>query len=520
MASGIAARATARGRAWLDRILATRVGRFLDPYFDIGLLRRLNPLLALVPMGIMLLLGLQRSEFGHMDTVPNIFPIVSFISALNPLAGLLSAMAYGLGDTVQKLVADDTYYVARSAGDFWGARGGYLVAYSSLALFGVLPGVLARVGRQIGPAVARMPLGRRAQGAELARGVELASAAIGASLGAIGGGVVAATAYKTLVAPAYLWRPSPDTSCYLLSKGNVSEAIPQIATASGLGGAGTAVVPRAPSKAPREPAEETADPCANRFGKMENLAGEINALNASMQEMTRIRNVLDMEWSNTVQSSYYSGVIDVGFLAGSVWKKLGEAAVGDMGAELVTKWVSTDLIANRFAAAAVKALGKEVTKDLSKAMLDQEISWSDLVSKPIAVSSPKPVPMPEGAGKKWLQEKLTEILVRRRMQEHMGMGLHAGGEGWKGYDRMRKVVESSYAKPLADKFGEMLSVLSMGMGVYSGAKKAAMLREKIGWLSDQISELQLRFEDALNEHDVARDSYQRCRERNPLRGGV
>jgi hypothetical protein len=85
---------------------------------------------------------------------------------------------------------------------------------------------------------------------------------------------------------------------------------------------------------------------------------------------------------------------------------------------------------------------------------------------------------------------------------------------------MRKVVESTYAKPLADKFGEMLSVLSMGMGVYSGARKASMLREKIGWLSDQISDLQLRFEDAVNEHDVARDAYQRCRDRNPLGVGT
>ena len=519
MAFPVAERASARGRAWLDRILATRIGRFLDPYLDIGLLRRLNPLLALVPTGIMFLLGTQRSEFGHMDTVPNIFPIVSFISALNPLAGVLSALAYGLGDTIQKLVADDTYYVARSAANFWGARGGYLVAYSALVVFGVLPGILARVGRRIGPAVARRVLARRAQGAELTRGVELASAAIGASLGAIGGGFVAASAYKALVAPAYLWRPDPDTSCYLLSKENVSEAIPSIATASAVGGAGAAAVPRARTETPREPPHEPPDPCAGRLQKVEELAGEINALNGALQEMIRIRNVLDLEWSNTVRSSYVSGVIDVAFLAGSLWKQAGTKAIETLISEGVGKAVSIKVIENELAAAAVKALGKEVMKDISKAMLDEDFTWSDLVTKPVGVSYPKPVPMPEGAGKKWLQQKLTEVLVRRRMQEHMEMGLRAGGEGWKGYARMRQVVESTYAKPLADRFGDMLSILSMGIGVYSGVRKAAMLREKIGWLSDQISELQLRFEDAVNQHDVARDAYQRCRDRNPPGGG-
>jgi hypothetical protein len=227
----------------LDRILARRMGRKLDPFLGFSELRRFNPLLALIPIAFMFALGAMRSQYGHIDTAWGVFPLMALVSGLNPVVGLLSGLAYGAGDLIQKFIVDDVYYEsARTAGDYWGARLGYLVSYSSLIVFGLLPGILARAGSWIARALTLRTAGSKANGAELSRTASTISGAVGAAVGAVAGGALSAVAYKTLSAPAFLWRPTGDCSCYSLAQHNAMHALPGAAGAGAVGGAGAAVV--------------------------------------------------------------------------------------------------------------------------------------------------------------------------------------------------------------------------------------------------------------------------------------
>lgn len=235
--------------ARLGRAAATRVGRALDPYLGISELRRINPALALIPMVVVFVMGLTRSTFGHIDTVPGVFPMMALISGLNPVAGLLSAAAYALADLAQKFVVDDVFYEGvRTAGDYWGARAGYVLAYPALLLFGVLPGALSRAGRRVAQRVTvdqRGGIGGPT--VPVTAPPNLIAQLIGSVLGGVAGSAIAGVVWPGAIAPAFLFRPSPDHSCHALSIANAHGAIPPASIAASVGGgavtAGPAVIP-------------------------------------------------------------------------------------------------------------------------------------------------------------------------------------------------------------------------------------------------------------------------------------
>jgi hypothetical protein len=238
--SGATGGLRARLESFLDRLLARPAIQRLDPYLGVSELRRINPLLALIPIGVMAALGARTSEFGHMDTVGGIFPIMSLISALNPFVGLLSGLAYGVADLLQKFIVDDIFYHGDTAGiDYWGARVGYLIAYSSMIMFGLVPGVLARIGGRVGERVVVRSAARGADVAQVSPKALRTGRMVGAAVGGIAGGVGSALAYQATAAPAFLLRATPDVSCYALSRTNVTAAIPAVTVAAGGGGAGS-----------------------------------------------------------------------------------------------------------------------------------------------------------------------------------------------------------------------------------------------------------------------------------------
>jgi hypothetical protein len=231
-----------RMASWIERLLAHPLIARLDPYLGVSELRRINPLLLLIPVGVMSFLGARTSQFGHMDTVGGIFPIISLISALNPFVGLLSGLAYAGSDFVQKFITDDVFYEgARTTGDYWGARFGYLLAYSSMIMFGLVPGIVSRIGGRIGERVVRNAATRSADVAEPTPKALRTGRVVGRVVGAAAGGLGSAVAYQVTAAPAFLARPSPDHSCYILSRSNVRNAIPGLMAAAGLGAVGPAL---------------------------------------------------------------------------------------------------------------------------------------------------------------------------------------------------------------------------------------------------------------------------------------
>jgi len=245
MASGsgraLGLRATAE--SWLDRLPSRpAIGR-LDPYLGVSELRRLNPLLAFIPIGVMAVLGARTSEFGHMDTVGGIFPIMSLISALNPLVGLLSGLAYGASDFIQKFIVDDIFYEGDRVGlDYWGARVGYLLGYSSMIMFGLVPGVMARIGGRVGDRAVTRSAVRGANVAAPSPRALLLGRAVGRAVGGALGGLGAALAYQLTAAPAFVVRATADFTCWALSRANVAGAIPVSMVAAAGGGAASTLV--------------------------------------------------------------------------------------------------------------------------------------------------------------------------------------------------------------------------------------------------------------------------------------
>lgn len=241
--SGPAAGLRANLERRLDRLLERPLIRKLDPVLGVSELRRVNPLIALVPIGVMVVLGARTSQFGHMDTVGGIFPVISLISTLNPFVGLLSGIGYAAADFIQKLIVDDVFYeTIGSGGDFWTARLGYLLAYSSMVMFGLVPGILARIGSRIGERVATRAATQGATAAQPSPNAVRLGRVAGGAIGAAVGGLGSAIAYQATAAPAFLLRASPDHSCYVLSRSNVRAAIPAIMLASAGGGGGSALL--------------------------------------------------------------------------------------------------------------------------------------------------------------------------------------------------------------------------------------------------------------------------------------
>jgi hypothetical protein len=230
------------------------------------------------------------------------------------------------------------------------------------------------------------------------------------------------------------------------------------------------------------------------------------ASHVGLQELRRIRNLLEMEWEFTREASYLSGVIDVGFLLGSVWTKPVEGLKRFAGRAIAEK-----VIGNQLIAASVKALGKEVTKDITKAMLEQNIAWEDLVLKPgVGVSVAGGVPVPDGWFKKLIQQKIEESVTRDTMSNLMGQGLRASGPAAAAYEQTRNKVVEQLAKPMADWVGNWLSLATMGAGAISGRKKLAAIREQMSQIDAQIFEVEQIFEDAVHELDLARSALEHC----------
>lgn len=512
MAHPLITKARARIDRTLDRILSWRLVRALDPVLGVRQARGVNSLLLLIPVAVTFVLGARTSQYGHIDTVGGIFPLMTVISVLNPFAGLLAALAFGVGDLAQKLIVDDVFYEsARTAADYWAARGGYVLAYSSLVVFGLLPGMMSRLGALGGRRVATLAAARNADGAAVSLSAETIGAFVGGAVGGVLGGAIAATAFKGLVAPAFIWRISPDHSCYQLSMTNVGAATTAVVGTGAVGGGGVTLAPRptptSPARArpPTEERESPADPCAERRARVDAARTIARASHVGLHELRRIRNLLEMEWELTRESSYLSGVIDIGFLLGSVWTKPVEGVKRFAGRAIAQK-----LIGNELLAASVKALGKEVTKDITKAMLEQQITWEDLVLKPGGVGVAGGAPVPDGWFKKLIQQKIEESVTRDAMSNLMGQGLRASGPAAAAYEQTRKKLVEQLAKPMADWVGNWLSLATMGAGAISGRKKLAAIREQMSQIDSQIFEVEQIFEDALHEQDLARSALEHC----------
>lgn len=199
---------------------------------DLDLIRTINPIVLFVPVAFTFLLGLSPSAFGHIENSPFLFQALPIISVFNPFLGYLSAIAFAVGDIIQKLLYDDVYYGGSpTVVDYVGARIGFMISYSSVVTFGVLPGVLARVFRNF--MTRRQMQGRPLDGGTATTIASIIPFVLGGAIGAAISGVAAIG----LEMPSFYMRQSPDVSCAnVMVNTNIQNTIPTSAASGFVGG--------------------------------------------------------------------------------------------------------------------------------------------------------------------------------------------------------------------------------------------------------------------------------------------
>jgi len=198
--------------------------RKLEWLLEIETLTRRHPVLLAFSLIFVAWRGLRTTPLGHIGTDPIIYPLLGGISGFNPFLGLFCGAVFGAADLVQKFLIPDIYGQGKKWMDlnYWGAMIGYVVAYSSVMLMGVFPGMLSRVFRAIVRAILSKIFFRRASAAAdgatpLGEAVSpLAEIAAAAAGGIAGGWLVMHEIAPVTEKPAFMWRPNPDISCHRL----------------------------------------------------------------------------------------------------------------------------------------------------------------------------------------------------------------------------------------------------------------------------------------------------------------
>lgn len=185
----------------------------LDWVLEIGTIRNRPAILVILVLATAFWKGLATTPLGHIATDTSVYPLLAFVSVYHPFLAVLSAVSFGIGDFIQKLFNNDIFLADDYTLNHFSALIGYLIAYSSIVLMGLLPGILSRVARK----------GTRLfiTGTETAEAVpdEVTNKAflewlMGVIAAAFGGWYVMHEIAPTLEKPAFVMRPDPDYSCY------------------------------------------------------------------------------------------------------------------------------------------------------------------------------------------------------------------------------------------------------------------------------------------------------------------
>ncbi len=287
--------------------------RKLEWLLEIESLTKRHPVVLALSLVFVAWRGLRTTPLGHIGTDPLIYPLLGAISGFNPFLGLCCGAAYGVADLLQKLVIPDIYGQGRKWVDlnYWGAMVGYVVAYSSIMIMGVFPGMLSRVFRAIVRAIITRIFIRRATasadgadplGAPISPLAEMAAAAAG---GIAGGWLVMHEVAPVTEKPAFMWRPNPDISCHRLE---VDTHLKGKAVVGGIGasvgGAGGVLVPppQPPPSTPELPDEfEWTAPNGVTYVVRKNAEGQcINILTGGEVDVTNLE-AWKQSWTNIIR---------------------------------------------------------------------------------------------------------------------------------------------------------------------------------------------------------------------------
>ncbi len=234
----------------------------------------------------------------------------------------------------------------------------------------------------------------------------------------------------------------------------------------------------------KEPSEE--DPCA---GEREELAlgkAKLRALFASQAKLNSFLTFLDNEYENTRESAYWSGAVDVAMLAGSVFGRAARAGLG---------WAVERSLMQNIGVSIATAFGSNLAKGI----------LNDLTAAGITPEGLKK--MAEGSAQTEIIKQIITDAVTEDQMATLGRGLDPNGPVFKA---VKEGVQTNWAKPAADLFGDTMSLLSLGKGMFSGKRRLEMIRAQMRRVRELLSKLESDIEDARMEVDLAKHSLGLC----------
>jgi hypothetical protein len=133
------ARWALRTMPWLQKV---------DWLFETSQIPKRHPVALAFSLGYMLWRGLHTTSLGHIGTDRAVYPFMAIVSGYNPFLGIVCGALFGIGDLIQKLISPDIYGAGGwSDPNYWGAMGGYVLAYTAVMWMGLFPGASSRAAR-------------------------------------------------------------------------------------------------------------------------------------------------------------------------------------------------------------------------------------------------------------------------------------------------------------------------------------------------------------------------------------
>lgn len=228
------------------------------------------------------------------------------------------------------------------------------------------------------------------------------------------------------------------------------------------------------------------DPCAGDRAQFNIARANLRSLLASREQVQNYLTMLETQYENARQSSYWNGAVNVGMLGGSVFGRAIRGAIG---------WTVARSLAQNVAVSMATALGSGVASQVLQSLAGSGINPEALVQGSLS-----------SAENEIVKNAIKDAVMQQQMSI-LGRGLDPNGPV---YQAVRRGVESNWANPAADLFGDTMSVLTTGVGILDGAKKLEGIRGLMSKVRARLSSIDLDLMDARSEIELSQHSLDLC----------
>lgn len=228
------------------------------------------------------------------------------------------------------------------------------------------------------------------------------------------------------------------------------------------------------------------DPCTSDRDQVSISRANLRALFASRESIQSYLTMLETQYEDTRESAYWSGAVNVAFLGASVWGRAIRGAIGVAVARTLAQNIAVSL---------GTMLGQKVATNVLNTLSGVGITPEDLVN-----------PALDSSRNELIKDTIKQAVLQDRMGV-LGQGLDPNGPV---YQAVRRGVDTNLAGPMADLFGDTMSVLSTGKGIIDGAQRLEGIRGLISRVSSRLSDIDFQIMDARDALELAQHSLDLC----------